>query len=466
MIGNNMIARQKTFLVAVAALNATLWAVPSDVIELIARDKHTLCGRYSREHFTVNVVVLMVSLIALYIDRATGEKYRRRWFQVIATILFVFPPIIALDWLARGVQPQRYVHDAPAYHRPPNVVFTSDFEDLPEAARTYPNAPAGFGMVTCDYRTDQRGYRNRQAGDRYDIVVLGDSFAEGSKVSDDDAWPVRLADKTGGSVYNLGMSGYSPVHYLASLEAHGLGLSPRRVLCMLYEGNDFRAEAIAGNGPGRSRSKRFKSYVKQSPLRQAIDRLFIAWFAPIGAGSDVAGADILSWLPLAVPEGPSSKYYAFAPKQLLVNRGGVEGFRASRQWRSVSEVLLEMHRACTAAGAELVIVYAPTKAHVMLPLVRDGLPPDKVRAFAALRAERLPEGEAFLEDLFSRLPASETVVRRWCASHGVGWVSVTESLRRHASAGSQVYYTYDQHWTPGGHEVVAEAVQAYLETRD
>ena len=42
------------------------------------------------------------------------------------------------------------------------------------------------------------------------------------------------------------------------------------------------------------------------------------------------------------------------------------------------------------------------------------------------------------------------------------FVSATASLRAAAVSGTQVYFTYDQHWTPEGHEIVAEAVHRFL----
>ncbi len=39
---------------------------------------------------------------------------------------------------------------------------------------------------------------------------------------------------------------------------------------------------------------------------------------------------------------------------------------------------------------------------------------------------------------------------------------MTKALRAAAVSGTQVYFTYDQHWTPEGHEIVAEAVHRFL----
>ena len=49
----------------------------------------------------------------------------------------------------------------------------------------------------------------------------------------------------------------------------------------------------------------------------------------------------------------------------------------------------------------------------------------------------------------------ERVVGDYYRSRGIAFVSLTDALRAAARSGSQTYFTYDQHWTPDGHRVVA-----------
>lgn len=233
--------RQKIWLAGIILLDVALWSIPSDVVKQIARDRHTVLGRYSRQHFTLIVGVMLFSVVSFYVDWSKGLTYRRRWFQVLATLLFLLPTLAVVDFLLRSPERSHYMHDGLAYHHPRDSVFERSYEDKPEACRTYAGAPPGYGTVSCTMRTDRRGFRNQTETEQYEVVVLGDSFAEGSRVSDEHAWPAQLPEISGLSVYNLGMSGYDPIHYLASLREYGLALGPRYVLCMLYEGNDFRS---------------------------------------------------------------------------------------------------------------------------------------------------------------------------------------------------------------------------------
>lgn len=459
-----LIARQKLWLAVVSLTNLCLWAIPSNVVEQIARDRQTLLGRYSRQHFTWIVAVLLISLVSFYIDWSTGERYKRRWFQVLAVCLLAFPGLFVINLLARKPEAVHYVQDHLAYHRPANAEFRVNFEDKPKAYRTYPNRPAGYGELQFVGHTDHRGYRNQTDLERYDIVVLGDSFAGGTRMPDDTLWPAQLARNTGLTVYNLGTSGYAPLHYLASLKRYGLGLRPRYVFCLLYEGNDFRSAKADRKQTKPSLSKRVKAWLKQSPILNTMDNLLIRTFGPLNSSSTVRDIEMLDWMPLAIPEGVNAKHYAFAPKQLRdILRYDQEEFAMNRHWIAPRALILEMNKLCRDAGAQLVLGYAPTKAHVTLPLLADRLPAAHVRAFTQLSVkERLPEADAFLDTLFARVEAKELAVSAWCARQSIPFIELTTALRDAVGSGSQVYFTYDQHWTPEGHEVVAEVVGRYF----
>jgi hypothetical protein len=233
----------------------------------------------------------------------------------------------------------------------------------------------------------------------------------------------------------------------------------------VYEGNDFRASNPELGDKDRSLSERLKRYVKQSPIRNAIDQFLIRTLGPIGAERELAGLEVLSWLPLAVPHGPGASYYAFGPKDALSLAVEESAFRESEVWSNSAAVLNKLRQACVSAAAELVIVYAPTKEHVVLPLARDQLPPDDVHAFLALRTDELPAPLELLDLLIERLPTKRNLVQEWCQSEGVAFCDLTDRLRAAAAKGRQVYYTYDQHWTPDGHEVVAATVERFLKDR-
>ena len=263
------------------------------------------------------------------------------------------------------------------------------------------------------------------------------------------------------SVCNLGMSGYAPQHYLASLKDHALALRPHYVMCMMYEGNDFRSAKQMTKAPSE-----WKRFFKRSPIVQAIDEFLIKTLGPISAQRRIEGLEMLSWLPLAVPPGPNARYYAFPPSFLRHHYVSRSEFEDSKYWKRTQYNLEQMRDVCRQAGAELIIIYAPTKPRVVLPLVRDHLPAPKVRAFAALRDNReLPEAEVYVDNSMAYLGVKEAVLQAWCEENSIALVSLTEALRDSVRRGEQVYYTYNAHWTPLGHAAAADSVHQFWTSR-
>lgn len=440
--------------------NAVLWAIPSNIVKLVATDRDTLLGWYSLEKLSGQLFLLAISLPVVYVLRASGPAARKRLFAVMAVLLVLLPGLVVTDIVGRMVRKPRYAQHEGFRSRPPNSSYGLVFHDVPQAKRTYPNAPSGYQPVACRLSVDSRGFRNRRALDRCDILTIGDSFTEGSNVSDDQPWPVLLERYSGRSVYNLGMSGGDTQEYLLAYENVGKALGPRLVLCMVFEGNDFRGTNITsdrGQAKPRRGWRSVEKYFKESPLVGPTRQGLVGLLGPINARGYVPGGGILSWIPVAV-SGSDPRFYAFTPKDLLAYRTSRREFVESRGWTDAALALGQLAGDCRAQGARLVIVYAPHKVHVLWPLVCERLPADKVRAFAALNARRLPPADEFTQQVLAGLEVKESVLAEFCHSEGIEFVSLTGPLREGLWRGRQLYYTYDQHWTPEGHEAVAQTV--------
>ena len=117
---------------------------------------------------------------------------------------------------------------------------------------------------------------------------------------------------------------------------------------------------------------------------------------------------------------------------------------------------------CDRETIRLVFAYAPSKPHVVMPLVKENISPEHLHGFASLKKLGLPAPKEFKKKLYDRLDSQENVLREFCQSQGIGFVSATAALQSLAARGRQVYYTYDQHWTPLGHVVVAEELSRYF----
>lgn len=450
----------QAFALVVLIGNAIAWAIPSNVIKLIAREQPVLLGRYSRAHFSWLVFALIVSTVAVFIRWAPSATVRkRRVFTIIAGCLGLVPAFFVLDLTLRMCTDYPYAAGESVYRRPANARYSLPFEDLPECKRSYPNTPKGYGRVQCELTFDEQGFRNLTNPQTCQIITLGDSFTEGSRVSDNQSWPAILASESELSVYNLGISGYGAPEYLASLEHFGLSKKPRLVICMLYEGNDFRADRL---DPRHGIT--LSQVIATSPIVVGLNDLITNELGAVGSNRRIPGMEAVDWLPLKIPDDPTGRYYAFPAKQLTELYITREKLENEGFWYVITQKLKAMKKQCEAVGATLAVAYAPNKAHVILPLVADRLDPDIVRRYMIFKKEKLkgPEGNAFLPHLVAMIENQEAHVREWCERREVPFISLTPAMREAVVAGEQVYFTYDQHWSPTGHAVAARQIRTAL----
>ena len=92
------------------------------------------------------------------------------------------------------------------------------------------------------YLSDRYGFRNRDKfweDEKIDIVLLGDSLAQGACVSDRDTIHERIIHYTGKSFLNLGYQGHGPLMQLASLKEYASTKKPKKVIWFYSETNDI-----------------------------------------------------------------------------------------------------------------------------------------------------------------------------------------------------------------------------------
>ena len=466
---------------AVVLTNLVLWGTPSDLAYNVAQQRDILLGRYTVDRVTMLLIVLIISALILngiWLKRKReGKKEKEHKFKVIAVSVSIIISIVAVDVYLRIVQNRNYVRSPGFYHRVTNTVQHGVNRDVPLNLFSYPQARPGYPDVDYTLTTDDRGFRNSTDLEKYDIVVLGDSFTEGSQVSDNQTWPVLLAAKSTRTVYNLGMAAGNPATYLETLKKFGVGLSPQIVICMLYEGNDFRVSNFDTSDEDPSPFNP-RALFYSSPLRLRARQALLRYLGPIdrnrfkNTGTGPGGAQpyapshplyAVSWMPVGVPTGPDAKYYTFTVKRLLDHFVSSDTFLNSPACRQTLETFRVIKRICEENNIRFIIAYAPDKPHVLLPLIKHTLSPDMLHAFMALKEKDLPPVEKLMEVLMTRLGVQESAVEAFCREEKIGFISLTEPLQQSMTKGLQAYYTYDQHWTPDGHEVVAEALCRYLQ---
>ncbi len=460
-------------------INAALWIIPSNVPYLIAQNRDVLLGRYSLERLVAILLIAPISIASLYLTWSPAQKKKERQFKVMAVAISVLLCLLVVDTGLRIAQPKRYIVRQSYLHRTPNAKYTGLYQDVSEKAFLYATTPAAYPDIEYTLTTDKRGFRNQSDFEEYDLIAIGDSFTEGSNIADNQTWPALLAQKTQLTVYNLGMSAGNPASYLETLSKFGLQLSPKIVLCTLYEGNDFRDANFRNKNSFRERLNR---YADSSPVRNALKHFLIRSLASNPSArtkgnsqseagqrneakspaADKTAHGPLSWLPVGIPEGSGSRYYTFKVKRLLdhyVTRGT---FAQSKGCKKTCESLARIKEICSRNKARLIVLYAPDKPHTIVPLLNGIVTPQQIRAFMALREKNLPPAEKLMGVVAGCLEVQQSTFKDFCRAESIEFLSLTAPLREAISRGKQAYFTYDQHWTPIGHEIVANALSTYL----
>lgn len=464
---------------ALATTVALVWLVPSDLPRLVARQEDVLLGRYAEGHFVAAVLATLLFLpTAWMLWRGVGVLETGVRMALAAGSVWLAFAVGGI--LSYAPEKQRYletpvaelVGEAPVplsgitRRRHPDRRWEMRRTDAPGPARTYPDAPPGFPDAQIVLTTDADGLRNPELGARWELVVTGDSFAEGSMVSDDEVWSARLAASLGRRVRNVAMSGATPEVYLNNLLAFGRAGAPRLAIVSVYEGNDFKPHTpalaeLSGDGAasgglgGRLEAWRRLAF-EDSPLRASLKRALLGALGPVRREAPIPPDPGLSWMPIEIVAPAGRHHYAFEPKWLLRLLVSRDRFEASPAWTDNAAAFRGIARWAEADHVALLFLYVPSKAHVVMPLVQDRIPPEALRAFAAFQAKKLPPAERFAEEVAVGLDTLERVFFDFCAAETLRCASATETLRSEIAAGRQVYFTYDQHWTRLGHEAVAD----------
>lgn len=474
----SMIARRLCALLLLIA-SYWIWTRHSDVIELIVRQRPVLFGRYSQGRFGA-LLLLTPVLWVLATAFATRGALRRNLGNALIGIATTLLACVAVTYFAHFFHRQAlYVEQAAGdgewqmgvtRHRPPNQSYELTFVDVPEQARSYPDAPPGFEPVPLKLTSDKNGFRNLSVDAQYDIIAVGDSFVAGSNVDDTQAWPALLSRSIGKPVYNLGVGGSGPPTYLANFARFGLPIKPRLALFMIYEGNDFKEDVVVTRARPPTWTERvgkhFERAFDASPVTLGLKRLSHDLFEKLGAQRPVPGyKEKLGFMPIAVTSGDTTHYYSFDPKRLVYLDYGKDEFAGSREWKATEGMLEQIVKLSREHGVMPVFIYAPSTPHVVLPLVAGAIPAEQLRNFASYRKSRLPPAEEYKQRVLRNLDNEQEVVVQFCARQQVECLVLTDALRRATAAGQQTYFSYDQHWTPIGNAVAAAAIEEFLRAK-
>jgi len=307
--------------------------------------------------------------------------------------------------------------------------------------------------------TDHLGFRNAEPWQKqYDVIALGDSFTYGLAVS--TPWPERLAQLANKSVLNLGWEGIGPLEERDLYLQHGRDKSPQWIVLAFFEGNDLNDAA---------------SYTKADPF--LVSRLAKYYARILRGGSANAGVTGATQqlgqtkeyiYPIHLQSGAGAydaTLFNFYLAWLSTNTSDIA---ASQNLRLTSEAFQKIRAELTRPDAHLLIVYIPSKEHLLAPEIRD--PQTLQKVFRNVPRIRL-DANGYLvqdntmatpDDVLMHLDDQELAIGKTAREAGADFIDLTPCLKQTIAQGTMPYYEFDTHWNQQGHDLAAEWIAAYM----
>ena len=334
---------------------------------------------------------------------------------------------------AHGAVATRLIPQLQSWHVMPQA-YLGGLQDV--LVQSEVGDPSDRQLYQWDNYYDKNGFRNRSDLNHADIVVIGDSFVEAMTIPDAKIMTSLLAGMQNQAVANLAQYGYGPREELIVLKRYALPLGPRTVVWMFYEANDLKdvihhrkamrdldAPPANSSGPRRSLVRR--------AIAELHTRLSIAWRrARRPSGARRAGV-------VRTADGKRLNEY-FYYESLPFSPDDISALDET------VGIIRTAEKLCSDQGARFLFVFIPSK----------------FRAFHD-SCEFPANSECrnwSLTDLPERLRKAVGPL-----SGQVGYRDLTPDLVSAVQKGDFPYYSDDDHWSPAGNRIAAEAINRYLQ---
>lgn len=292
--------------------------------------------------------------------------------------------------------------------------------------------PVATTLYRWDVNYDQNGFRNDLDLKSADLAIIGDSFVEETNIPTAQLMTSHLADLESKVVANLGQYGYGPLEELAVLKRYALPLHPRTVLWMFYEGNDLKDVIHYRNVTAETHkpSSYWTRFWERSFTSNALAQLHFR-LRPAFRPSGIKHSGVMQ----TADGNQLTVYFLYSsPPFTKDDLGAVD---------DTIRTIATASKLCQAQGVRLIFVFIPTKFRVY-------------HSFCQFPQES-DCSQWVLNDLPDRLEQAVGTI-----SPQVGYLDLTSNLVSAVGKGTAPYYSDDDHWTPEGQEIAAEAAHNYL----
>ncbi len=324
---------------------------------------------------------------------------------------------------------------------------------------------------------DVLGFPNERALDAADVVVMGDSFALAAGVTSPPGLCRELERTTGLAVYNLGVPGIGPLREAWLLERYGLPLRPRFVVWLFFGGNSIGdAEETL-----RARQLGVRTFSDMPGYRALPRSRVLGWIDSLLFGVEHSDFGQLTFRmpvlhhaahvePVHLRTGADSDLPLwFAPGHLQALVRDESSWRHSPGMAPSLEAIRAVRSVTRRAGADLILVYVPSKAQALLQHVEQDH--DALMAMATFGLDESIgiDPEVALAAALANRGSLENLLFEFCEEAGIPLLSATPYLEAQAAEGTLGYLSADTHWNTKGQLVLVEPLArafARLSARD
>jgi hypothetical protein len=369
-------------------------------------------------------------------------------------ILMLFPNILSEDRLARDEAGTSL-----------DVTFRmsdGDYFVHQQGRIRPPEEDVILGQYTLTW--DEDGFRvPAMQAENYPIAVFGDSFVEGTTVG--TPWVDALATILAVPVRNYGYRGYGPNEIAVTAEEFAGKEARTWLLYAHFSGNDL------GNA---NRSLR-EDLIGRDPFNR------IQWLANQAQG--IAGSNIVTNAngqydyPMPMIIGGSFYEIAFLEDLLWWQIAPEEGFLDNKTM-DVVENALDIVANSVSEDTCRALIFIPTKEQIYYPYIHEDVR-QWIRGIARMTVIEA-DGEIGLidkamaeedeADFISRLGEQRDAMRQVAKEQGWMFIDLLEpfqqaALERGLAGEELLYYQYDGHWTASGHQLAAEIIADFMQSR-
>ncbi|WP_420644103.1 hypothetical protein [Candidatus Leptofilum sp.] len=317
---------------------------------------------------------------------------------------------------------------------------------------------------------DEHGFPNEPSTwqNQYDIIISGDSFTIPSAPV---SWIERLEEHAGQEILALGAPSWSTLNEVEAIRQFGMNKMPKYVLLLFFDGNDLinTQQYLERKESGldwreydmqevklyrRLLTPKLATYLWRQLFPLEVEEI-VDYRYPVVASTDAGPIETV-----------------FKDVHLLPLSADYDTLAASDEFEAVKSALVSLNEDLATQGSQLIVVYIPSKEHVLWSRVWDPVDVNNVlERTVTVTLNEEDSGTLRWEpnyisyDLFSEtIRAQEQLFTDFTSKADILFLNLTPILWRGSIENGELYHYADPHWNQAGNDLAADAIWEFLES--